>query len=481
METFLFFVAAAGVSIQAIIGLSFFISCVWEKEPRATVYSGIQFLLMLGLVILLFYLNTIGFFETNTGSTFLILGLALACGLCFFLMRKTESNPRALDGTKGLILGEVPPTDERDTVFARNRTLRPGSEEYKTYYEMRPEFENSDAARREKGGPLGHPGAIDRPHDRTNVAATLASLSIPLHLSQPEKFNPPAHPAFKGQRVELNPGSASTRVKGYTLGIGANLVGICEINPLWVYSHRGEVFNENWDDWGRKLELTHKYAVVFATEMAFELVGTAPHTPTTIASMGNYAQGAFIATQLAAFISNLGYSATANHLRHYDTLLVPLAVDAGLGETGRLGYLMTKDYGPRVRLGAVTTDLPLVPDKPVDIGVVDFCRICKKCAHCCPSSSIPLGDQEEANGTFRWKLNAETCFDYWGKVGTDCNICMRVCPWSHASTLPHQLIRSLIARNRYSRQLFNLMDDIFYGTKPKPKPAPEWARHKNGD
>ncbi len=462
METILFVIAAAGCSIQAIIGLGFFISCVWEKESNAMMVSGIQFLIMLGLVIILFYFKAIGVFKTNFGITLLILGLALAAGLCVFLIRKTRPNQRALAGSSGLIVGDVQPTDERDIVFARNRTLRPGSEEYDTYYKMRPEYEELDAARRQKGGPLGHPGAIDRPHDRPNVA----------------KFNPPAHPEFKGQRVELNPGSASTRVKGYTLNIGANLVGICEINPLWIYSQRGEIFNENWDDWGQKIELTHKYAVVFATEMAFDLVGTAPHSPTTIASMGNYARGAFIATQLAAFISNLGYSATANHLRHYDALLVPLAVDAGLGETGRLGYLMTKDYGPRVRLGAVTTDLPLTPDKPVDIGAVDFCKICKKCAHCCPSNSISLEDQEEVNGTLRWKLNAETCFDYWGKVGTDCNICMRVCPWSHASTLPHQLIRALITRNHFSRNLFNQMDDIFYGKKPKAKPAPEWARYE---
>ena len=193
--------------------------------------------------------------------------------------------------------------------------------------------------------------------------------------------------------------------------------------------------------------------------------------------MGNYAKGAFIATQLAAYIANLGYSATANHLRHYDGVLVPLAVDAGLGEVGRLGYLMTKDFGPRVRLGAVTTDLALVPDKPVDIGAEDFCKICKKCANCCPSNSIPLEDQMAVNGTLRWKLNAETCFDYWGKVGTDCNICMRVCPWSHASTLPHKIIRTLITRNRRSRRLFNLMDDIFYGKKPKSKPAPGWAQY----
>jgi epoxyqueuosine reductase QueG len=112
----------------------------------------------------------------------------------------------------------------------------------------------------------------------------------------------------------------------------------------------------------------------------------------------------------------------------------------------------------------------------VDIGVEDFCRICKKCATCCPSNSIPMDEPEEVNGTVRWKLNAETCFDYWGTVGTDCNICMRVCPWSHANTFPHKIIRELISRNRYSRKLFSIMDDIFYGKKPKPKAAPKWAK-----
>ncbi|MGD8963224.1 MAG: 4Fe-4S dicluster domain-containing protein, partial [Desulfobacterales bacterium] len=98
-----------------------------------------------------------------------------------------------------------------------------------------------------------------------------------------------------------------------------------------------------------------------------------------------------------------------------------------------------------------------------------------KCANCCPSNSIPSGDPTEVNGTLRWKLNAETCFDYWGKVGTDCNVCMRVCPWSHASTFPHKIIRALISRNHLSRRLFNYMDELFYGPKPKPKPAPPWA------
>jgi epoxyqueuosine reductase len=127
--------------------------------------------------------------------------------------------------------------------------------------------------------------------------------------------------------------------------------------------------------------------------------------------MNNYAEGAFISTHLASFIANLGYSATANHLRHYDGRIVPLAVDAGLGEAGRLWYLITKKFGPRVRLSAVSIDLPLDSDKPVDIGVEEFCEICRKCATRRLSGSIPQGEQTLVNGTLQWKLNADTCFD----------------------------------------------------------------------
>ena len=143
------------------------------------------------------------------------------------------------------------------------------------------------------------------------------------------------------------------------------------------------------------------------------------------------------------------------------------------------GYFLTKEFGPRIRLGAVTTDLPLISDKPVDIGIDDFCTICKKCANCCPSKSIPVDEHpKEFNGTLRWKLNADTCYGYWFKVGTDCCICMKVCPWSHARTFPHKLIVWMITRNKLARRLFSFMDDIFYGKKPiRPKDAPQWATY----
>jgi reductive dehalogenase len=478
MITLLIMTAGLILFAQALIGLSFFISCLQEKERRASLFAGLQLLVMLLLLTLFLYLNGIGFFRTGPGIILLIVGLVVLGALAFFLMRRSPPNTKALQGARGLIAGEVRRFDEREIVFARNRSLRPGSEEYKAFYASHPELEAYDSRRRERGGPLGQVGSIDGQSGLANVAANFAPTSIPQALSGAALVRPGAHPFLKGKKIEMSAEEATLRVKGFALGAGADLVGIAEINPLWIYSHRGEIFSGNWQDWGKEIPVEHKFAIVFATEMSFEMVGAAPHTPTVIESMNNYAKGAYIATQIAAYVANLGYPATANHLRHYDAVLVPLAVDAGLGELGRLGYLMTKEFGPRVRLAAVTTSLPLIPDKPADIGVEDFCRTCKKCATCCPSQSIPMGEQTVVNGTLRWKLNEQTCFDYWGKIGTDCNICMRVCPWSHSRTFPHKLIVEMVSRNGSARRLFSLMDDVFYGRKPKPREAPPWARFK---
>jgi reductive dehalogenase len=463
--------------LQATVGLTFLISSMQEKEKRATLFGFFQFLILLLPVFLIFFLDQKGFFDTPLGIALLFLGLVAFGVSAFCLVRRSGENEKALQGTQGQIVGPVARHDERTIVFARNRSLRPGSEQYASFYEEHPEYQTYDDKRREMGGALGHVGSIDKPGGDVNAAAAFAGITIPMHLAALSAVNPAPFPLLKDRpAIRLTPEEATRKVKGYARQIGADLVGIAELSDLWVYSHRGEIFHENWEDWGREIHVSHPYAIVIAMEMDFEMVGSAPHTPTLFESMNNYSKGAFLSSQLAAFVANLGYSATASHFRHYELVLPPLAVDAGLGEVGRLGYLMTKEFGPRIRLAAVTTDLPMVPDRPVDIGVKDFCRICKKCAVCCPSQSIPLGDPWEVNGSVRWKLNEETCFAYWGKIGTDCNICMRVCPWSHARTPPHRLIVELVSRNRSARRLFARMDDLFYGNKPRAKTGPEWTR-----
>ncbi|MFO7461703.1 MAG: hypothetical protein R6X07_13880, partial [Desulfatiglandales bacterium] len=166
-----------------LIALSFLISCIWEKERRASFIAAFQLTGALSLCALFLYLRSTGLFQTALGSMLLFAAILSAGFVFYFLARRSPPNPKALQGTSGCITGHPERVDEREMVFARNRSIRPGSPEYEIFYKEHPEMEAHDAERRELGGPLGRLGAIDKPVEGMNVAAAMASLSIPLSLS----------------------------------------------------------------------------------------------------------------------------------------------------------------------------------------------------------------------------------------------------------------------------------------------------------
>ena len=77
-----------------------------------------------------------------------------------------------------------------------------------------------------------------------------------------------------------------------------------------------------------------------------------------------------------------------------DTALsVPFAVEAGLGKLSRLNKMVSPEFGAGVRLCKVFTDLPMACDKPIDCGIVEFCKRCKKCAEACPSRALSFDEE----------------------------------------------------------------------------------------
>ncbi len=457
MSNVLTFISGLILTLLTLITLSFCISSIWEKEKRATIIACILTLVLLVICFIFYHLYTTGFFNSGTGYLLMVIGLASAIAIGVLLLLPIGANPEALEGTSGLITGDVTKVDERDTVFSR---------------QIRERMESGE----ESSAKPQKPANPDKFRGSAVLSMAHASDSLVSGLATPEFL----FPEVSEKRIELSPEEASIRVRGYAKRLGAVLVGITEINPLWLYSNRGKSGSEQ-GEWGREISLDHKYAIVYADEMDFDMVATGPHSPVLMESLFIYAKSAFVGSHLAAFIANLGYPAHVNQMAHYDAMMVPLAVDAGLGELSRMGYLITKEYGPRVRLGVVTTSLPLIPDKPVDIGVVDFCRKCMKCVRCCPTRTIPSTDREPVNGSLRWTIDTDLCYRYWKQMGTDCGICMRVCPWSHARTFPHKLITSAVCRNSISRTMFNWMDDLFYGKKPPVKDPPDWAGYGSAD
>ena len=149
-------------------------------------------------------------------------------------------------------------------------------------------------------------------------------------------------------------------------------------------------------------------------------------------------------------------------------------MQAGLGEQGRNGLLISPQFGPRLRLSKVLTDLPLIPDSPIDFGVTEFCEVCKKCADMCPSRSITPGEQttepinpSNAGGASKWRIDAVTCRLYWGRVSQGCNNCVSCCPYNKVDTPFHRAVRWFTDYARWADAFYVKMDDLFGYGKPK--------------
>jgi ferredoxin len=355
--------------------------------------------------------------------------------------------------------------DERDIMFARAR-LEPGTPDYDSYYAMRPENKSIDDRTRAKPGLLDNGSLYANP---LLFAAPEASFGLT------DALRDAVDGPVSSQRIELPPDEISAYLKDLARYFGALDVGITRLEPYHVYSHIGR----GTGTYGEAVQIEHTFALAFTVEMDYEMVATGPKAPVILESARQYVEAARVAIQLANLLREMGYSARAHIDGNYRVIAPLVARDAGLGEIGRMGLLMTPRQGPRVRLGVVTTDAALIADerKP-DPTVIDFCRLCKKCAQNCPSHSISFEDRQEIDGALRWRIDSETCFHYWNVVGTDCARCMAVCPYAHPDSLSHNLIRWGISQSGVFRRAALVLDDLFYGKKPAWKKGPDWIKDR---
>ncbi len=253
--------------------------------------------------------------------------------------------------------------------------------------------------------------------------------------------------------------------------LGASLVGICELNRLWVYSHSFHFWNK--EHLPLEIPEEYKYAIAIGIEMDYEAVERSPNWLSDGATGLGYSRMAFTASSLAQFIRTLGYKAIPSG---NDTALsIPIAIDAGLGELGRNGLLISPQFGPRQRLCKVFTNLPLVPDEPIEFGVTEFCRQCGRCAENCPGQAIIYGDMTDkphnisnSSGQLKWPINAERCFSFMGTNNLACLNCERVCPFNETSGWLHSTVRWGVRHTPWLDSFFVRMHKFFgYGKQKK--------------
>ena len=258
-----------------------------------------------------------------------------------------------------------------------------------------------------------------------------------------------------------DPASLSRHIKETAYFLRADAVGICELPPYAVYT--------NLSPHGEACENTHKYAIAILVDQDYKTSrATGGHDwISNSMSFVAYSASGFIACLLADYIRRLGYPARAHHAMNYQVVVPPILLSAGLGEMSRIGDCVVHPFlGPRFKAAVVTTDLPLLPDKPIDFGLQDFCSKCRKCARACPAGAISDGGKEMYNGYERWPTDIRKCtaMRVGNQQGSGCGTCIKVCPWNKPYTGLHRAVGWMVRRFGLARSLAIWGDDVLgYG------------------
>ena len=217
-----------------------------------------------------------------------------------------------------------------------------------------------------------------------------------------------------------SPEAAARHLKEKSLEFGADIVGICEIEPSDVYQ-------------GRTCEHTHAIAV--GQRMRWRAFQVVPSHESAVECLRVYYTLGETVIQLAAYIRSLGYPCTIEHpIGDSDLLHIPIGLKAGFGELGRHGSIIHPTLGPLFRMGSVALSMPLAIDHPIDAGIAKFCDICRACRKYCPPQAIPDERSPEAGtdhlGYDRYVVDTGRCFPYFSK-NWYCSICLPVCVYNH--------------------------------------------------
>ncbi|NOY22097.1 MAG: 4Fe-4S dicluster domain-containing protein [Acidobacteria bacterium] len=355
--------------------------------------------------------------------------------------------------------------DERNHMFARGN-LKFHPELGNRYHRSHPEKKAVDEEIW-RLPELGEPGS--KFYDRYVSSISDSAFDLLDRSYVPLSNRPPV--AVPAEPVD--PGKLMEAVRITAFQYGAVDVGITSLKPYHLYSIAGRQAG----NWGEKVENHHRTAIVFVVPMSNAYIRHAPSLPAILESAHCYVETAKIAHIVAEILHRQGLSATAHVDGHYQLICAPLAEAAGMGHVGRMGIFMHEVYGPSVRLSVVTVDFDLPETKGNHEYMEHFCNICKKCADNCPSRAIPHGEKPVSRGFAHWSVDQESCYRFWRKIGTDCAVCIRSCPFSKPDTLMHRIVRGYIRRNPLNQRLALLGDDLFYGRKLKlPTRNVKWKK-----
>jgi ferredoxin len=226
--------------------------------------------------------------------------------------------------------------------------------------------------------------------------------------------------------LEHNPANGKKHIDSQMLedlhsfaeSIGADELGFASVPQEWVFQDTAIAYTQ---------------AIVLVMEMSKSRMAKAPNPDTAVMVHETYNQLGQVANKIADWLRERGYAAHAGHPLGGMALYPPMAQAAGLGWRGINGLVITPQFGPRVRLAAVFTEIENFPvyDGNEHTWVLDFCESCRRCIRDCPPDAFYEIPIHHENGLVT-VLDNSKCFPYFVAYH-GCSICIKVCPFNQQS------------------------------------------------
>jgi ferredoxin len=151
-------------------------------------------------------------------------------------------------------------------------------------------------------------------------------------------------------------------------------------------------------------------------------------------------------------------------------------VQAGLGQLGANGQLLSPHFGSRARLMMISTDAPVVYDEAIDYGIHKFCQECQVCVQRCPARAL-MKEKIWYRGVEKNKLIYKRCRPVMARY-LGCGICMKVCPiqkFGLQAVMEHYIETGgeILGKGTHQLEGYTLEDKGYFGPGELPTFDPE--------
>lgn len=305
----------------------------------------------------------------------------------------------------------------------------------------------------------GRPGYALRDRALSAAAsqgAAAQSFLPPKDIQGPDKLGVP--------KWTGSPEDAAAMVTAALRHLGAGTVGFVELDThtteKLIYQQDpdkkdlvfADVDQPSENDKQRIIPKKARWVIVWTIPMSQETMKTAPTVVCQATTQLTYTENRNVQQRLQYFLGTLGYMGLGEYATNALGIAPALGTMAGLGEMSRLNRMISPEWGPITRVFKMITDLPLAPTQPINAGIMEFCKVCLRCAQFCPCKALSFLPEPTWEVRGGWNNpghkayfeDSATCRTWWRQVGTNCGICFAACPFASKNMAFYDAFRNAL-------------------------------------